>query len=383
MNKELIGLQKLCSNKPIDVVIIAAEPSADVHGAHITKQLLKLSPHLSIAAIAGPLMRKLPIEIMGHMEDLQVMGFIDVALSLPKIIRQFYKIKRCIKRLNPKVVFFIDYPGFNLKLAQHIKESGFKGTLIQYVCPTVWAWKKNRIQHMEKYLDLLIHLFPFEKECFNNSQLSTLYFGHPLAQVINQTKCSSLGSKKDYLTIFPGSRKKEIEKNFALQLFIAQKLSKEFHLPIQVVAANRDIKSLLLSLDPKLSIVDNAHLYEQMQKTKLAIATSGTITLELALFEVPTIVTYAIRPFDQWLATKVFKINLPFYCIVNIVAKKEIFPEFFGSNFQASKALGAARKILNDKIIYEKIQNQCHEIANSLYCPDSDKKIAQTIIQYL
>ena len=131
-----------------DVLILAAEPSADLQGAKLIEELLQQRPGLNIAAMAGPRMRALPIEALFPMENLQVMGFLDVAARLPKIARQFFAVRSRILALQPKGVVCIDYPGFHLRLERSLRKKGYRGKLIHYICPTVWAWGKKRIPLM-------------------------------------------------------------------------------------------------------------------------------------------------------------------------------------------------------------------------------------------
>ena len=152
---------------PIDLFISSGEPSGDLQGSLLIEALLKERSSIRIGAVAGPRMRRLPIEPYFEMEQLSVMGFIDVIAAIPHLIRQFFQIRNKILELNPKAVVCIDYPGFHLRLEKSLRKKGYRGKLIHYISPTVWAWGKKRIPQMEKTLDLLLTIFPFEKKCFS------------------------------------------------------------------------------------------------------------------------------------------------------------------------------------------------------------------------
>jgi lipid-A-disaccharide synthase len=309
----------------IDLFILAGEPSGDLHGARLIEELLKLNPGLKIAAVAGPRMRAFPIECVEPMESLQVMGFVDVALALPRMIRLFFSIRKKILALEPKAFVGIDYPGFNLRMHESLRKKGFSGRLIHYICPTVWAWGKGRIPKMAKNLDLLLTLFPFEPACFAGTGLKAEYVGHPLTEAVANYR-GAAGSEK-ILALFPGSRKKEVERN----------------LPIM-----RKVASRLQELDPELKIVISdakKENYQLMRQAHLAIAKSGTVALELALHKTPTVVIYAIKPWDVWIATKVFRINLPYYSMPNILLQKEVFPELFGPNLTEEALYEHAKRL--------------------------------------
>ena len=372
----------------MDLFFVTGETSGDLAGAHLAEELMKKRPGICLGGVLGPRLRALGILGETKMEELQVMGFIDVFLALPRIVRIFYKIRKEILRKNPKAVVLIDYPGLNLRLARSLRKCGFQGKIIQYVCPTVWAWGKKRIPLMAEHLDLLLTLFPFEPACFAHTKLPAFYVGHPLVEKTKAHKSIAdfytrynLDPKKKILALFPGSREKEILRNFPIQLEAAKRVQKEHDLQIVISLAqekyrglqgaekskmksptprglailhkhekaqgpsqlqsrggNRPQKSDVAapcsfatgSLFQNFPLIEPEHRYDLMQHAHLALATSGTVTLELALFKTPAVVCYAMRPLDVFLAKKVFRIDLPHYCIVNILAQKTIYQELLG-----------------------------------------------------
>jgi len=322
-------------------------------------------------------MRELKIHPFFQMEKLQVMGFIDVLLSLPKIISQFLKIKKKILELNPKAIVFIDYPGMHLRLEKSLRKSGYKGKLIHFISPTIWAWRKNRIFTMEKNLDLLLTIFPFEKKYFSNSPLRVEYIGHPLIEKVEKYVPTDCFKGQKILTLFPGSRKKEIERNLPLQLKVGRKLA-QLDPSLKIV-----ISATTPHLFPKIHdaiIVGPKDNYELMRASHLAIATSGTVTLELALHQTPTIVGYAIKPLDRFIAQKIFHINLPFYCIVNIIASKQIFPELFGPHLTEENLYLWAEKFWFDANTRAEAKNGCQEVRKSLGFKDAALEAANSIL---
>lgn len=359
----------------IDLFISAAEPSGDLHGAKLIEALLEQRPSLKIGASAGPRMRLSNIEPLFQMEDLSVMGFIDVLWAGPKIIRQFFKMRKKILELNPKAVVFIDYPGFHLRLEKSLRKKGFKGKLIHFICPTVWAWGKKRIEIMEQNLDLLLTIFPFEPKCFSHTRLPVQYIGHPLVNPIRAFTPKGTFQGK-ILGLFPGSRQKEIERNLPLQLGVARQLKKlDPELQIAISAA------LPIPIDaPDALIVPEGETYELMKASFLAIATSGTVTLELALHGTPTVVTFAIRPLDCFLAQKIFRINLPFYCIVNIIAGKLVFPELFGPNFTGENLFSWARKLWFEEAPRTELLKECEALRKSLGVKQATREGAKAVL---
>ncbi len=349
----------------MDLFVSSGEMSGDLHGASLIEELLKQRPCLKIGAVCGPKMRRLPIQSFFKMEDLAVMGFLDVLFALPKIIRQFFAIRNQILALNPKVVLFIDYPGFHLRLAKSLKKKGFKGKLIHFICPSVWAWGKKRIPLMAKTLDLLLVLFPFEVESFSSTSLPTLFVGHPLTWAVSQFRTSRL-TKRKILGVFPGSRKTEIARNLPLQLRVANRL-KQLESSLEIIVS-----------DHTHSVDEN---YELMRSSHMAIATSGTVTLELALHGTPTVVNFAIKPLDRFIAQKIFLINLPFYCIVNIIQNKSIFPELFGPNLTEENLFFWAQKLWFDEEARQACQKELENLRKSLGVNKASETAAAAILE--
>lgn len=312
------------------LAISCGEASGDLHGA-------SLLPHLPypIHAVTGPRMRQHPVHSIGSIESLQVMGFTDVAAALPRLIRQFYTLRNTILDLKPQAVLTIDYADYHLQLHRSLRKAGYRGKLIHYVAPSVWAWRRSRAQSMARHLDLLLCLLPFEPTHFPN--LDARYVGHPLTAIIPPPPPT-----QPLIALFPGSRTAPIQRNFPLQLAAARALQ----LPIAVSVASPQHLPLLQSLAHSTPLTYVADSRTLMQQATLAFATSGTVTLELALHNVPTVVTYAIKPFDQFLARRLFRINLPYYALPNLIAQQPLFPELFGSNLTLPNLLQAATALL-------------------------------------
>jgi lipid-A-disaccharide synthase len=349
------------------IFLSAGELSGDLYGAKLIEELLKIHPHLKIAAVAGPRMRDFPIETHFRTEDLLVMGFIDVLRSLPKLLKQFFAIRNRILQLNPKAVIFIDYPGLHLRLARSLRKKGYKGKIIHFICPTVWAWGKKRIPLMAKHLDLLLTLFPFEKQCFADTSLPVHYVGHPLIKAIPP----NASPRKKIIALFPGSRKTEIERNLPLQLAVARRLQKID--PTLEIALSKTHFPLSI---PDVRIFPLEQNYELMRTAHIALATSGTVTLELALHKTPTVVTFAVKPLDCFIVQKILRINLPFYCIVNIIAQKQIFPELFGPNLTEDQLFFWARELLQRP---EACLAGCEEVRQLLGEKDAIREAALTL----
>lgn len=333
-------------------------------------------------------MRAVGMESFMKMEEFEVMGFIDVLSALPKLYRHFKAIKKEILSAKPKGIVCIDYPGFNLRLAKALKRSCSDAKRIHYICPTVWAWGKRRIPQMEKSLDELLTILPFEPEIFSQKKLSASYVGHPLVSRIRSHEYDrnwrdeyGISDKQQILSIFPGSREKELLRNFPLQLKVAKRIQKEF--PDLKIAISCSDKKYLPLLDKETLIIDEKHTYELMRGSHFAFATSGTVTLELALHHIPTVVTFAIRPIDVFIAQNIFRINLPHYALPNIIGKHEIFPELFGPNLTENNLYEMGVEFLMSEYKRSLCIEQCYSLKKALGEKDASLESARAILELI
>lgn len=366
-----------------DLFIFCGEPSGDLHGESLLVQLREKNPSLKVFGVAGPRMRTQKITSILAMEELQVMGFTDVFCAFPKLLRIFYQVAQAILKLQPKIVLTIDYPGFSLRLHRHLKKKGFKGKIVHFICPSVWAWGKHRIAFMEKYLDHLFTILPFESQIFQT--LSTKYVGHPLTSRIQSYNYQKLDLPKDQqiIALFPGSRSKELSRNLPIYLDVCKYLctnNPNTHIALSV--AQPKLHSQILSILQKkswtipITFVAATQSYELMQKAHLAIAKSGTVTLELALHSVPTVVTYGLSKLDLIIARDLLRIRLRFYCLVNIIANEEIFPELIGPYFTHSSLLSYTYHLLENR---KACQKKCKHMLDALGGINTAKEISRQI----
>ncbi len=375
-----------------DLFVFAGEKSADLHGEKLLLALRAQNPDLKISGVGGPKMRSAGMDCILPMEEFQVMGFIDVFRALPKLYRQFYFIAGEIQRLNPKAVITIDYPGFNLRMAKHLRKKRFKGKLVHFICPSVWAWGKKRIPLMAENLDLLLSILPNEQQIFAHTPLHVAFVGHPLSERMKTYvyKKSLFPPDKKIIALFPGSRKKEIERNLGLELDVCNALLKndpDFHIALSI--SDEKFRPLMREVlrakgwnEKEITLVPADFSYELMKASYLAIAKSGTVTLELALHRVPTVVIYGVSFLDKIIAYDILRIRLPFYCLVNIIAQKEVFPELIGPNFTFDKVMEKAEDLMKEPS-RTKIQSECDEIIQLLGGKETSKEAAAEILKLI
>lgn len=390
-----------CKSTPLiqteyDLLIFSGETSGDLHGAKLLESLKTLKPNIKVCGVAGPQMREHDIECLFQTEEFEVMGFTDVLFSLPQLYKKFNKIRDMILKINPKICLFIDYPGFSIRMEKTLRKKGYKGKLIHFICPSVWAWHKKRIDVMANNLDLLLTIFPFEKKCFSHTKLPVKYIGNPLFEYIRTysyqedwKEKNQIDTNTKIIALFPGSRTQEIERNLPLQLKVLKKIAEKHPVKIFISLRQKNFKPKITYFineffkDENIEILDGRQNYDLMKAADLAIATSGTVTLELALHQVPTIVTYAIKSIDRIIAQKILKIDLPHYCIVNIIESKRIFPELFGPNFTTENLLFWTDHLLSDKKAYSDCKKNCKKLFDSLEAKNPSVEAAKSILAYL
>lgn len=360
--------------------LCAGETSGDVLGGKLVEALLKQDPSLHLLGVGGPLMRQAGMEIVHPLERFQVMGFSAVLKALPRLLLDCKKLQKQILALDPAAVIFIDYPDFNMLLAKRLRKNGYRGKLIHYVCPSVWAWRKKRVSRLAKTLDCLLSILPFEKSYFSQTTLPVTYVGHPLVAAIDQYQSDpsfNLLSDRPVLAIFPGSRRQEIALNLPLQWEIAKRFP-EFHPAISV--ARPELREEIYKFVPKETLfVPQERRYELMQKARLALATSGTIVLELGLHSVPTLVTYQLSSLNYLLGRYLFRIHLPFYTLVNIICEQEVFPEFIHKDLSIEKMAAGLQRLDQNR---EVCQARCKKLRDRLSTQNASYEAAKMIQQF-
>lgn len=379
--------------------IFAGEASGDLHGSHLIKALSHHTEKASFCGVGGPFLRLENFECVDPMENYQVMGFSDVFRRLPLLITKFNKIKNYLLKSHPDCVILIDYPGFNLRLARSLRKQGFKGKIVQYICPSVWAHGKKRIEVLEKNFDLLLTIFPFESDYFSKTSLKVEYVGNPLVDTLSthhyQTDWKTqigLPSNKKLIALFPGSRLSEIGHHIPQQLQVAAELKKRHSdLSFALSCAQESLKGNLLRLvqnsplrlNEELFIIPSCYRYELMQGSFAALAKSGTVALELALHSVPSVIHYKLSALNYFFAKYVLQLNLPHYCMVNILGKRSIFPELMGKRIPSDELTNHLEQMISNQKKREKISIDCQEIKELLGRKSSHQIAAKKILELI
>lgn len=373
--------------------VFAGEPSGDLHGKALLSALKKQTPSLKLSGVGGPLMREEGIECILPMEAFCVMGFSDVITAFPRLYRQFHQVKDAILDSNPDGVILIDYPGFNLRLAKALRKRHYSGKIIQLISPSVWAWGKKRVVPMAETLDLLLTIYPFESDYFATTSLPVKYIGNPLVEALQRHTYDDawrqkLGlPQKPLIALFPGSRSAEIERNLPIQLEAAS-LFKKAHPDVLFAIScaeekQRPILQLLLEKSSLSSsdvfLIPKAFTYELMRDSRTAIAKSGTVTLELALHNRPTLVVYQLSLLNQLIAKYLLRLRLPYYCIVNILNGRMVFPEWIAQQPNPEQLFHSLEALHSEGEVRKNTLQGCHDTRQLLGAFNTSELAAQYI----
>jgi lipid-A-disaccharide synthase len=322
--------------------IIAGEASGDLHGSNLIKEINKLDEQANIRCWGGDLMEAAGGHLVKHYRDLAFMGFIEVIKNLPTILSNLKFCKQDILVFKPDVVVLVDYPGFNLRIAKWAKENGFK--VIYYISPQVWAWKESRTKMIKKVVDKMLVILPFEKEFFARWNYHVEYVGHPLAHLIDRFDKSNYTfitqgqpvegnpatknittDNRERIILLPGSRKQEILVKLPIMLAVTPYFPAYRFIIAQAPGQPYELYKDLIDKYPNVEVAFPGQTYTLLSNAKAALVTSGTATLETALFGVPQVVCYKGSPVSYQIARRLLKIK--YISLVNLIMDKKVVTE--------------------------------------------------------
>ena len=329
--------------------IIAGEASGDLHGSNLMKALYEEDPNADIRFWGGDLMQNVGGTLVKHYRQLAFMGFVEVIFNLKTILNNIKICKNDITQFNPDVIIYIDYPGFNMRIAKWAKQIGYKNHY--YISPQIWAWKENRITAIKHDIDKMYVILPFEKDFYEvKHNFPVEFVGHPLIDAIhnqagidaNAFRTENHLSDKPIIAILPGSRKQEISKMLAVMLSVV----KDFP-DYQFVIAGAPSQELSFYQQfisgENIKFVSNK-TYALLRNSTAALVTSGTATLETALFKVPEVVCYK----GSWASYQIAKriITLKYISLVNLIMDKEVVTELIQDDCSTKRIKEELTKIL-------------------------------------
>ncbi len=332
--------------------IIAGEASGDLHGSNLIKEIHKLDTASKIHCWGGEKMENAGATLIKHYKDLAFMGFTEVIKNLPTIFKNIAFCKKDILAFDPNVLVLIDYPGFNMRIAKWAKEKSIK--VVYYISPQIWAWKEKRVHAIKRDVNKMLVILSFEKDFYKKYNYEVEYVGHPLAEIISNFKTShSHIQKEDIVALLPGSRKQEILIKLPIMLSVAKHFPTYKFVVAKAPGLEDDFYDDILKPYKNVGSVSN-QTYLLLTKARAALVTSGTATLETALFGVPQIICYKGGKISYEIAKRLIKIK--FIGLANLIMDREVVKELIQNRLNEENISKELRLLLEDNDKIKKLQ---------------------------
>ncbi len=368
-------------------MLLAGEPSGDIQAAKLIESMKSIDNDLEFFGLGGDECQKQDMEIIAHVKDLALMGFLEVLPAIPRLKRLQRRLIKLCKERKPEAAILVDYPGFNLSLAPRIKKLGIK--TIYYISPQFWAWHESRVKKVKKYIDRMIVFLPFEKPFYEKHDVDVDYVGHPFVDTVEPElpKNEFLSKYKlddQYLLLMPGSRQQEVKRHLPLMIDIAKMFPDYNWAYLRASNISDEFIDRFKKEIPKalsFSIIDDDN-YAAMSYAHFALVGSGSATLECAVAGTPLFVVYKTSQISYLLAK--FMVLVDYIGLVNLVASEEVAREFIQKNAEAGKIASELDEILKNPKQYGKLKSKIQNVKSKLgegHATDKAAKIILDIIE--
>lgn len=354
------------------IMFIAGEASGDAHAAEVIKCLRAQVPEMKIFGAGGPKMKGAGMELSLDLTEHAVVGLVEVLKNYGKFRRIFWDLVQEAEKRKPDAVVLVDFPGFNLRFAAQMKKRGIK--VIYYISPQLWAWHASRAKQIERDVDLMLTIFPFEKDWYakHAPRLHVEFVGHPFAERI---KGEVAGTKREenLVLLLPGSREREVAKIWPIMRRVIEQTPPE----TKFVAAAVNESMAAMIKHPRVTVeIGKAH--EGMQQATLAITASGTATMECAFYDCPMIVVYKVNCLTYWVGRMVVTVN--WLAMPNVIAGRAIVPEFIQHDARPDRIAAVARELLGNTSRRDAMRQELATVVNTLGGAGASKRAAGLIV---
>lgn len=363
--------------------IISGEASGDLHGANVMKELYADQPDLDIRFWGGDKMQAVGGTMAKHIRDLAFMGFVEVLMNLPTILKNIRFCKEDILKFQPDALLLIDYPGFNMRIAEWAKKNNIK--VYFYISPTVWAWKENRVHKIKRDVYKLFCILPFEAEFYKKYQYDVEYVGHPLLDEIEhyqelpkqELKIAENSDNRPIIAMLPGSRKQELRTKLPVMLPLVD-LFPQYRFVI-AGAPNMDIAIYKELIGDKKVAVVYGQTYPLLQQSEAAVVTSGTATLETGLFEIPQVVCYIGNAISYQIAKRL--VNVKYISLVNLILDKESVTELIQNECTTERLAKELSLVIEGGNKRKQVLEDYSKLKGMLGKGGASKKVAQSLLK--
>ncbi len=362
--------------------LIAGEASGDLHGSKLVQALRREMPGSEFRCWGGDLMAAEGAIVTKHYRELAFMGFLEVVKNLPEILCNFKKIKSEVIDFQPDALILIDYPGFNLRMATWAKKQGLR--VFYYISPQLWAWHVSRVRIVREAVERMFVIFPFEEAFYKKHGVEAEFIGHPLKEAIAEYEApadffekNGLDKGKPIIALLPGSRRQEIRRMLGMMTQMPQYFPDYQFVIAGAPSIERDFYEPLLEGNTRVKLVAG-QTYALLKHAEAALVTSGTATLETALFKVPQVVCYRGNALSYFLAKMLVNRDLKFISMVNLVAGKKVVTELIQDELTVENLKAELEKLLDGKV-RRIILQQYSEVSDRLGAPGAATKAARSI----
>jgi lipid-A-disaccharide synthase len=362
--------------------IISGERSGDLHASNLIKSLKKVDDHAQFRGMGGNLSEEVGLDLCVSYHQIALMGFLEVILGFKKVLHYLQVIKKDILNVKPDAVILVDFGGFNMRIAKFAKQNGIP--VHYYIPPKVWAWNQKRAYQLKKYADQLYCILPFEIQFFKKYNINAVYVGNPLLDEIQQFKPHDFFYQKNDLSfqpiiaLLPGSRVQEIHNMLEVMIQIISKFP-QFQFVIAGVSS-LDINLYAKAIQNGVKVIFD-QTYDLLSHANVAIVTSGTATLETAIFKVPQIVVYKTNRFNYWIGKKLIKVN--FISLVNLIAGREVVKELIQYDFNADLLYSHLQNLLSNPQAKVNVLLGYQDVLNEIGTQSASESTSQYIYQSL
>lgn len=365
--------------------IIAGEASGDLHASNLIREIKLLDTEAEFRGWGGDLMETEGTEIVKHYRDLAFMGFKDVIANLNTIRKNLNFCKNDLLRFNADVLILVDYPGFNLRIAEFAKINKIR--TVYYISPQVWAWKKSRVKKIKRDVDQMLVILPFEKAFYKDLGYPVEFVGHPLLDVINKRESSSKAELiklnnldgRPLIAVLPGSRKQEISRMLKIMVSVIPQF-KDYQFVVAGAPGITEAYYYSILGDSDIKVI-HGQTYNLLDHAEAAIVSSGTATLETALFNIPEVVCYKGDSVSVFIARQLIKIK--FISLVNLIMDKEVVKELIQSDFNQENLRLELQNLLHNSEYRKSMKNNFLELKKVLGEEGASKKAAHQIVANL
>lgn len=368
------------------LLLSCGEPSGDLYGAELVRELRAREPGLEVFGLGGDRLAAQGAELLAHVNDLAVVGLLEVVAHLRSLRRIFDRVLAEVERRRPDAAVLVDYPDFNLRLARQLRRAGVK--VVYYVSPQVWAWRRGRLGSIRKTVDRMLVIFPFEEALYREARVPVTFVGHPLVDLVRPPRDPKaflrdigLDPKRPVVALLPGSRAKEIGHNLpplagAVEILSARRPDLQFPLAL---APGLDPSVLARAVDslPVRIVANQTHGI--LGSCTVAVVASGTATVEAALLEAPMVVVYRLAPLTYLLGRRLVKV--PHFAMANLIAERRLVPEVIQRELTPERVAAEVEALLDDQRRRESMREGLAEVRRRLGGSGASARAAEAVLE--